>query len=226
MIVDLCESTKQSLIEYQSFKEIKNQIETINEVNNAIVEILRVLNGFRTQFSAIAGNIDHDDKTDIENDCEQMANIFSLLKSDFEQGEYGQIRKIARQSEQLETIQKELDEAWETSAKERIDPIHNLLRHVHNLPEIQQQLEEITRLKYNLEEKITSPPKNKDELEMFENDYEQINNLLKNLQGLTESIQKFLQEVIAESFTLADLTDEIIEWRKPGDRGKTFKVKF
>jgi len=226
MIVDLCSSANNTLNKWDELNKIANQIARIIETDNALKELQKELENFCEQFSVLTSRIEMETVQSIILDCSGILNDIQESKNNFESQLFWQVTKINNQNLKLNLIQTKLEAAWTKYANEKIDPLHELLTRVFKLQEIKNQKTSIEKLTETLASQANSAPKSEEELKQFDINLKEFEKRLSNLQGLTENIQNFLKEVIAERFTVADLTDEILEWCQIEERGNSFKVIF
>lgn len=115
--------------------------------------------------------------------------------------------------------------AWATYAKLTIQPKQELYGLLKELPEIRRSAFIIERMLRDLDDQTRNLPSSDVELQRFDHQLNEVTAVLINVEGLTPAVRDFLVRVHQGTFTLADLSDDVLAWCRDGDRGAAFKIR-
>ena len=225
MIVDLANETIQVTNAWQKFNELQAVLTDIQDTHAALNSFQSQLTQFINNYNRISQRLSGSEVLDIQIFCKDLRNITKESEDDFNKNRR-QVAKIRNLGKNLNNAESNLNDYWSTYANELIEPYHELLELVFQLPEIQRQQKSIQAIKEKLEFYTISIPDTDSKLTEFNNLLHELDQSLSNLQGLSPIISDFLGRVSRGSFTLADISEEILEWCQEDDRGKSFKVSF
>jgi DNA repair ATPase RecN len=137
-----------------------------------------------------------------------------------------QEKALSNLSEKMQSLVKEIRNSWRIYAEQQTQQSFELLKLVKYLPEVQNEQAQLTELQNHLTaffERVPTTPAN---LTEFDQSLQALKHHLSNVSGLSESVRQFLQKTLSGQATLADMTDEVLDWCRQGKRGSAFTIRF
>ena len=123
-------------------------------------------------------------------------------------------------------IRLDAEGCWHSYATGKVQPQTELLRLVQQLPEMRVQFRTINELVERLRRSADGTPKTASDLAQFDAALAELTKASSQLQGLGPAVRNFLAMVIAGRATVADLTSEVLEWCRQGERDKALQITF
>jgi hypothetical protein len=129
---------------------------------------------------------------------------------------HSQVRKA------LESVYK----AWQSYARECIREPFDLYRLVCSLPEVAVHKATYDELQSQLQAASASMPSSAFQVQAFDRALAQFTQQLHEIEGLSEAVKVFLLKTLAGTASLADLSDEVLQWGRQGRRAQAFSIQF
>jgi len=126
-------------------------------------------------------------------------------------------------------IQKALEgvhKAWQASARERMREPLDLYRLVSSLPEVAAHKATYDELLRQLQAAGTGVPTSAQHLLAFDQALARFTRQLQSIEGLNEGVKAFLLKTLAGTASLADLSDDVLQWCRQGRRAAAFSIQF
>src|SRR5579885_580225 len=128
-----------------------------------------------------------------------------------------------RQKNELQSVQNHiqralagLQKAWKSYAMERTHEPFELYVLVCHLPEVEAQQARYNELKHHLQVASEIMPSSEQQLQAFDQAIEQFTRMLGEIRGLNEAVKAFLLKTLGGTATLADVTDDVLQWCRQG----------
>ncbi len=126
----------------------------------------------------------------------------------------------------LKKIQTRIVNEWKRDVDTRLKPHLELLAVVSLLPEIREKEAEINRWKVRLQRYKEDMPVTQKQLDDFDQCLVQLQSHLMQLENLHEDVLKFLKKIYENTATMADVTDEVLDWCRQGKHANVFRISF
>jgi hypothetical protein len=126
----------------------------------------------------------------------------------------------------IQKLTKKIKEQWRLYAIAQTQQLFELLKLVLPLPEVQAQQHIFIDLQGKLTKFFDYPPDSVYALAEFDQALQELRELLSQIEGLSTGVRAFLQKTLDGQATLADLTDEVLQWCREGEHAKVFVVRF
>ena len=225
MIVSLAENVCQQIREIDTLQrnklvaaDIQNTYEALKSLKEQVIRLHTLLQLIQTRL------IDSELRliqTGLE-DCSAR-----LLRS------ATQFEDQQRQGQELQSIQERIEEqysilqqAWKRYARAVVSKPIELHALVYYLPEVVAQQAHYGTLRQKLEDYKEKAPVSARQLQEFDQCLEQFTSLLGGIEGLSEAVKTFLLRTVSGKATLADVTDEVLQWCRLGDHAQAFSIQF
>lgn len=225
MIVALAESVCQQIREIDALQRFKLVAADIQNTREALQSLKEQVTRLRTLLQLIQTRLAESELRLIQTGLEDCSS--RLLRS------AAQFEDQQRQSQELQSIQKRIEElysilqqAWKRYARERVSKPIELHTLVYYLPEVVAQQDQYSTLRQKLEAYKEKAPTSARQLQEFDQSLEQFISLLNGIEGLSEAVKTFLLRTVSGTATLADVTDEVLEWCRQGRRAQAFSIQF
>jgi chromosome segregation ATPase len=225
MVVELALETKDQLLAWQEFKRNQTALSDIKDTRDSLRELSNNLELFEQQYERIKRRLDKEHVIGIQEFCDELSSNSIDSHDDFAT-KRRQVLEINKISDKVSELHQSLRAAWHLYAQQQLRPRNDLYELVKHLPEVYRQRAHIEKVLTDLNRQKESVPSDDKELLSFDTNLERLDSGLDRLSGLSPSIQLFLDQVRKGNFTLADLTEEILDWCQQDDRGQAFRVTF
>lgn len=225
MIVSLVKETCALIREVEERQQAKNVLESVNEtfgvlttLNESVTQLRDVLQLLHTRLSPAEINA----VVEIGMRCgwqlKQSAERFLLQP---------------RQKSELQSVQTQLQKAWDLLKKtwgayveKRIHEPLKLYLQVAELPGIRERKAEYDDVRSRLARAQKTLPATQKELDDFDRTVAQFKRMLQEIGELSEAVKTFLDKIANGTASLDDVTDEVLQWCRQGQRGKVFSVQI
>ena len=224
MIVTQAQKVREQLTTLKKLEEDAENRKDIEATYDELKQVTAALRQFSTLYQRIRGRLDAEKTAYIAAQVGQMAKNIETSQQEFAE-KRRQVKALKEANKQVKELTQNAEASWKLYAESQLAPQRELLDLVRQLPEINKQLKEIDALTARLEAFTQSSPKNAAEVKEFDQKLAKLAKRLSNL-NLEPDVETFLRDVLRSQATLADLSDEILEWCRQGDRAKTFKIAF
>jgi hypothetical protein len=158
----------------------------------------------------------------------RLQTIRDKLKASHEKfaAQYRQVKELDAMGKLIEDLDNFLVQAWASYVLMQTQPHFELLNLVMTLPEVAGQSNTITITQNRLRSASNSLPRKESHLTQFDADLQALQNSLVNLRGLNSSVTNFLHKVQKGTASVADLTDDLLDWCRENERATAFKISF
>jgi len=137
-----------------------------------------------------------------------------------------QTRQLSLLYNKIQNLIKEIEVQWRIYAQQQTEQPFELLKLVLHLPEVQSQYAVLTSLQTQLKHFFDYPPLTRTQLADFDRALQDLTQRLGNVEGLDTEIKMFLQKTLSHKATIADLTDNILQWCQQGNHADAFAIRF
>ena len=225
MIVNLVQETRQLIREVDARENAKSMIESVQETVKDLETLKEKVTQLQTHLQTLRARL-----------------LITDIQSALENCKYGniQVRRSAsqfsiqpRQKKELDGVQKQIEKAlsglqkaWQGYAIERTRESLELYMLVGYLPEVAAQQAVYDALKRKLTAASGIAPSSWQQLQAFDQTIEQFTQMLSEIGGLNETVKNFLLKTLSGTASLADMTDEVLQWCRQGQRAQTFSIRF
>jgi hypothetical protein len=224
MIVSQARKVRKQLETLKRLEEDERNRRDIEATHAELKQVAAALHQFGSIYQLIHSLLDPqqtayvtDQIARIDEDVESSRQAFAQQRR--------QVKTLQSIKNQIDALDQRTKASWKLYAEEQLKPQVELLSLVRQLPEMRGQLNTIDSQTQRLEEFKDTPPNNVKELKEFEQKLQSLTERLASL-SLQPAIRNFLTKVLGDEATLADLSEEVLNWCQQGNRAKTFKITF
>ncbi len=225
MIVGLSREVCQQWQTIDDIETLKYNAESIKETFEALVRVKELIVRLVTSLTLISERLQAQDVQQIMLGLDYLAREIKGSRERFDT-EPRQTKSLSNSLMSIQRLIKDVKLLWQSYAGERIREPFELLKLVKNLPEVKEQQAAYDELKTRLERLAKEPPLTVDQLIAFDQSINMLVQSLNSIEGLNTEVKIFLQKTLNGQATLADLTDEVLQWCRQGDHARIFAVKF
>lgn len=225
MIVSLAESVCQQIKEIETLQRYKLIAADIHNTREALQSLKEQVLRLRTLLGLIQRRLIESELRIIQMGLEDCSSRLLRSATQFEDQQ--------RQGQELQSIQRWIEEqysilqqAWKRYARERVSKPIELHTLVYYLPEVVAQQDRYSTLRQKLEDYKEKAPTSARQLQEFDQSLEQFTSLLSGIEGLSEAVKTFLLRTVSGTATLADVTDEVLQWCRQGKHAQAFSIQF
>lgn len=225
MIISLVQETRQLIQEIDVRESAKSMAESVQETLAALAVLKEKMTQLTTQLQLL--------RTRLPIIEVQTALGYCKYGSTQMQRSAEQFRIQPRQKNELQAVQKQIEKAldslqkaWQNYVSERTREPFELYMLVCYLPEVTARQTAYDELKSKLALAKDTVPASWQQLEVFDRTIEQFTQMLGEIQGLNEAVKRFLLKTLSGTASLADVTDEVLEWCRQGQHAQTFAIQF
>ncbi len=225
MIIALVEETCALIREVETRQKAKNELESVNEtfraltaLNESITQLQNMLQLLHTRLSLAEINT----ITDIGMRCMWQLNQSAE-----------QFLHQSRQKNQIQVIQTQFQKAldslkktWEIYVDRHTCDSLELYRLVAKLPGVSERKAAYDDVQNRLALAKKTLPTTQKHLDDFDRTVAQFKQMLQETGNLREEVKVFLGRIANGTASLADLTDEVLQWCRQDQRGKTFSIRI
>ena len=137
-----------------------------------------------------------------------------------------QTRQLSSLYAKMQNLIKEIEMQWRMYAQQQTEQPFELLKLVLHLPEMQSQYAALTSIRTRLMYFFEHPPLTTIQLVDFDRALQELTQHLGSIEGLDIEIKTFLQKTLSNQATIADLTDNILQWCQQGKHADAFAIRF
>lgn len=224
MIVAQAQKVREQLTTLKKLEEDTENRKDIEATFDELKRVAAALRQFSTLYQPICERLDAEKTSYITTQVGQIAKDIENSQQEFAK-KRRQVKALQEANKEVKELTKNAEAGWKLYAESQLKPQSELLSLVRQLPEINKQLKEIDALIARLEVLTQNSPQNAAEVKEFDQKLGKLAERLSKL-NLEPDIEAFLSNVLHGQATLADLSDEILDWCRQGDRAKTFKIAF
>ncbi len=224
MLVSQAQSVQKQLEALKKLEEDEKTRKDMEATYGELQQLSAILRPLVALYHLIHHRLDAEKNTYLAAQVRQIDGRIETSQREFSQ-QRRQVKPLQENKRQVEELGRDVEAAWKIYAEDQVNPLVELLKLVRRLPEVKVQLGKLDSQKQYLEQFTDRSPKNQQELAEFDQKLQLLSKQLSALNLETE-IRDFLDSVLKNEATLADLSDEILTWCRQGDRARIFKITF
>lgn len=225
MITALAQQIQTQISYRNTLEQRRDNRKSIADTYQKLAEVEKILRQAIVSFNLIRSRLTNEQ---VEEAIKQLQTIISKLKASQEKftDEYRQIRDLNSLENLVNTLNDFLGRAWASYALEQTQTPFELLKLVETLPEVRGQIAIIRTIQEDLYVASSTLPRRESSLDKFDKDLQSLREYLANLRGLAPEVIAFLRKVQRGTASVADLTDEFLQWCQENERATAFKISF
>jgi hypothetical protein len=224
MILDVLKQAEGELAQFTEFNKDKSQFRQLEDTLAKLCEVNQRSATLRATYALLAARV----HTELAPDFLRRVDG-ARLKLEESQSKFAtsawQVNPLKGIQADLDRLSSELQSAWTVYAQRAIQPQKELFRLLKELPEVKRSEGVIHQAFEQLSALAQTPPQNESALQRFDRDLAQITDTITHVDGITPVIQGFLQRTHQGTFSIADLNDEILDWCRVNERGRSFRIQ-
>ncbi|GHO61353.1 hypothetical protein KSC_002450 [Ktedonobacter sp. SOSP1-52] len=225
MIVSLSQEVCQQIQEIDYLERLKNNLTSIQATFDALVRFKEVAVQLKALVILQKGRLAEPIVQDIGSAMEQLVrDVDASAKR--QESQLRQVKELAQLQRGAQELIDDLKAHWKLYAQGYTRETFELLRLVSYLPEVEAQQATYETLTLRLQHYIEHIPLTPAQLLEFDECLRQLNQHLSDIQGLSSDVKKFLENILKDQATLADLTDEVLHWCRQGEHASAFFIGF
>jgi len=225
MIVSLVQETCKLIQEVDDRENAKSVVESVLETLGALEALKEKIFQLQMGIQTLRPRLS---PADLQKALETGAHCAAQIRRST-----SQFTVQPRQKNELQVVQNqiqrtlgELHKAWMTYATGRAREPEDLYQIVCYLPEVIARKATYDELRRKLQTASETTPSSWQMLQAFDQMIEQFKQMLGEIEGLSEAVKAFLLKALNGTATLADITDEVLQWCRQGQHAQTFSVRF
>lgn len=224
MILDLLKQAEGELAQFTQFNKDRGQFQQLEDTLAKLREVNQRSVTLRATYALLAPRVRSELAADFLDRVDAARFKLEESQSKFATAAW-QVNTLRGIQADLDRLHSELQSAWTVYAQRAIQPKQELFRLLKELPEVKRSEWVIHQTFEQLSALSQTPPQNERALQRFDHGLAQITTTLTHVEGITAVIQDFLQRTHQGTFTVADLNDEILDWCRMNERGRSFRIQ-
>lgn len=225
MIVGLSQEVCLRLQEIDRIEKMKGNAESISATLEALLPVKKSVDDLVAAIMLLRNRLHDHDVQNVLFTLGRLAKEIRASRERFET-EPRQTKALSNIQASIQKLMKEIKWQWQLYARERIREPLELFDLVKNLPEVEAQQTVYGELKRRLERYAEEIPLTAEKLTDFDQSLDLLTQRLRSIEGLNAEVKVFLQRTLNGEATLADLTDEVLQWCRQGGHAQIFAVRF
>jgi vacuolar-type H+-ATPase subunit I/STV1 len=225
MIVSRSKQACLLMAQVEDLKRLKTQRNSIRKTFEKIEQLQEVVELIRSLLLVLQPRLPVNDIKEILKNVEQLQRELQSSRQEFERqpDQSGSLEELRKKAQKLLT---DLKERWKRYAEAYTRETLDLYYLVSRLPEVQAQQDIYEDLKAQVDHHINLPPFTLERVQKFDACLLQLKQQLSNIKGLNKDVQEFLQCILKGQATLADLSDEVLDWCRQKEHARAFAIRF
>jgi hypothetical protein len=225
MIASLATNIENKIVRRNELEQIRENKQAIADTYRELAEAGARLRQTLTSFDLIRARLTTEQVEEVRRHLQMISERLRTSRERFIT-QYRQVREISAAGKQIEQLDNFLAQAWASYVLSQTYSQFELLDLVISLPEVNIQGDGITAIRQRLENAQSKLPRRELHLIQFDADLQALQNSLANLSGLDTRVTEFLRRVQKGRASVADLTDDILDWCRANNRATAFKISF
>jgi hypothetical protein len=225
MIVSISQRISQELDEIQRLERILNEAGAVRATLELLGEIEPVAVRSTATFRLISDRLPVAQVGVLRSQFGVAKQLVKASHQDFSK-ERRQVQALNAVSVGLRSVTEGLQRDWQDYSQQQVQPQADLLRLVESLPELADQIEDLRGLHRQLASFVVRTPVCQEDLDNFDQTLARLQVRLARLEGLSDGVKKFLRRVLNDEATIADLSEEVLNWCRPPSRVTAFRIAF
>lgn len=225
MIVELANEACRQLDDLDALEIAKKEANDIHATLKELANIKTIAIQLSELCSLLSGRLPLRDiqSVEIPKILKSIQGSHAKFSHDRERRQVPTLRDIVSK---LQALVVKIEGLWRKYAESLVNPHFELLDLVRYLPEVREQEAILNGLKNHLQHYAAILPRTEAELLDFDQKFDQLKSRLANLENLHPDVRSFLRKAYNHQATVADLTDEVIQWCRQGEHAKVFQISF
>lgn len=225
MIVSLAQEVCQQVQEIDHMERLKNNMTAIEATFDALIQLKDTVMQLKGLVILLNGRLAEHIVQDVVSGMRRLVRDIQISAEKLE-SQPRQVKELTQSQKKAQGLIDDLKAHWKIYAEEYTRETLELLRLVDHLPEVEAKQTTYQALTLHLRHYIGYTPLAPAQLIEFDEYVQQLNQHLSNIEGLSADIKKFLENVLKDQATLADLTDEVLQWCRQGEHARAFVIGF
>lgn len=225
MIVSLSESIYRDLDRVDELTNILKNTGAVKDTLLGIVKVLELVQHFDALLSLLQQRLPSENTQRLVFRIDSVLQEVKASHKSFET-ELRQTKQLSSLYTKVQNLVKDVEVLWKIYAQNQTEQPFELLKLVLHLPEMQTQYGTLTSLQTRLVYFFDNPPLTTTQLSDFDQIMQQLTQHLERIEGLDAEITRFLQKTLNKQATLADLTENILQWCQQGKHADAFAIRF
>jgi chromosome segregation ATPase len=225
MIVSLSQDVCQQIQEIDYLERLNNNMVAIQATFDALVQLKGIVAQLKVLVILLNGRLAEQIIQGVVRSIERLTRDVQASAEKLE-SQPRQVKELTQCQRKSQELIDDLKAKWKLYAEEYTREALELLRLVDHLPEVEAKQATYQMLTSRLRHYIEHGPLIPAQLVEFDEYLGQLNQHLSNIEGLSVDVKKFLENVLKDQATLADLTDEVLQWCRQGEHARAFVIGF
>jgi chromosome segregation ATPase len=212
MISQLANEVFERTKAFGHLKEIVSQAEAVHDIETLLDGIGAELYKWAAVFPILMPLIASERAEAIHADAATIAHQLSTSRDEFVHQNFQQAIKLTQLKSKTERLLISTREAWTEYARQKVTPYRELTLIAERLPKMTRHLDSIHRELVNAQKQTIDLPVKPEVIEQFHACLDKLETLLSDLEGLPSDVRIFLDKLMKDDATFADVTQEVFEW--------------
>jgi DNA repair ATPase RecN len=225
MIISLSQEVCQQIQEIDRLDRLNNDMSSIQATFDALIKLKEVAMQLKALVILQNGLLAEQTIQDIVKGMERLVRDVQASAEKLE-SQPRQVKELTQVQKKTQDLIDDLKARWKLYAEEYTRETLELLRLVGYLPEIEAHQATYQTLTSHLRHYMEHIPLTPAQLAEFDECLQQLNQHLSDIKGLSPEVKQFLENVLKDQATLADLTDEVLRWCRQGEHSQAFVIGF
>jgi DNA repair ATPase RecN len=225
MIVSLSQEVCQQIQEIDHLERLKNNLSSIQATFDALIQLKEVVVQLKALVILLNGRLAEHAIQGVVRGMERLVRDVQASAEKLE-SQPRQVKELAQLQRKAQNLIDDLKAYWKLYAEEHTRETLELLRLVGYLPEVEAHQTTCQTLTTRLRHYMEHIPLTPAQLFEFDECLKQLNQYLSDIKGLSTEVKTFLDNVLKDQATLADLTDEVLQWCRQGAHSQAFVIRF
>jgi DNA repair ATPase RecN len=225
MIISLSQEVCQQIQEIDRLERLKNNLSSLRATLDELIRLREIVLQLKALIILQNGRLSESVIQSTKSGIERLSRDVQASADKLED-QPRQVKELTLLQRRTQDLINNLKDSWKLYAEECTRETLELHRLVSYLPEVETQQTTYQALIAHLEHYKEHIPLTPAQLTDFDECLQQLNQYLSNIEGLSTAVKKFLEKVLKDQATLANLTDEVLQWCRQGAHAQAFVVGF
>jgi len=224
MIIERLAQAQGVLSTYTQFRQDHQQTKQLDSTLEVLKGLHQLAETFVERYRNIVPRLDGYLPLDFDDRILALQQKIVNSHNDFATSPW-QVNSVNAIQSDLKKLLDQMKSAWTIYATQTIQPKQELYGLLKELPEVRRSSLLVERMLRTLDDQTRILPTTAHDLERFDDQLNEVTLVLTNVEGITDVVSDFLFRVHQGTFTIADLSDEILAWCRINNRGASFKIR-
>lgn len=225
MIISLSQEVCQQVQEIDRLERLKNNLSSLRATLDELIRLRESVLQLKALIILQNGRLPESVIQSTKSGMERLSRDVQASVDKLED-QPRQAKELTQLQRRTQDLINNLKASWKLYAEECTRETLELHRLVSYLPEVEAQQTTYQTLIARLEHYQEYIPLTPSQLIEFDECLQQLNQYLSNIEGLSTAVKKFLEKVLKDQATLADFTDEVLQWCRQGEHAQAFVIGF